>query len=129
MTRQEVLQICEQGAVNLQVGIVSQAVSDYIVALKTIHNLEEDAEKIRKKIIKNAMKLKKPKFLTEEEAEQERLHMIARQNAILAEVERFFHSEWYRLLCDIDGDYMLARARKKYEEWLMEQNYNIEKPE
>ena len=108
--------MCEQGAVNLQVGIVSQAVSDYIDALKKIQKLEEDAEKVRKKIIKNAMKLRKPKLFTEEEAEQERLYQIARQNSVLSEIECFFHSEWYALLCDIDGDYMISKAREKFRE-------------
>ena len=84
------MQICEQGAVNLQVGIVSQAVSDYIDALKKIQNLEEDAAETRKKIIEKAKKGRYPKYLTDEEAEKERLHQIARQNSVLSEIERFF---------------------------------------
>ena len=44
--------------------------------------------------------------------------MIAKKKDMLAEIERFFHSEWYAELCELDGDYLIARAKEKYEEWL-----------
>ena len=108
------MQICDGGVINLRVGIVRQAVMDYMDALGKIRDLE-DAEKARKNIIKKAKRSNRPKVFTEEEAEQERLHLIARQNSILAEIERFFHSDWYAELCDIDGDYMLAKVKENFE--------------
>ena len=108
------MQICDRGVTNIRVGIVRQAVTDYIDALGKIRDLE-DAEKARKDIIKKAKRSNRPKVFTEEEAEQERSHLIARQNSKLAEIERFFHSDWYAEICDIDGDYMIARAKEKFE--------------
>ena len=67
------IQICDSGAVNLAVGIVSQAVNDYIDALKKIYKLQ-DKESSYKAIREKALKSKNPRKLTDEEAETERLH-------------------------------------------------------
>ena len=120
------IQICDAGAVNLAVGIASQAVNDYIDALKKIYKLQ-GKESAYKAIRKRALKSKKPRELTDEEAETERLHMIAKKKDMLAEIERFFHSEWYAELCELDGDFMIAKAEGKYREWLNEQKCNIAK--
>lgn len=120
------MNICDAGAVNLAVGIVNQAVNDYIDALKKIYKLQ-NKENSYKAIRKRALKSKKPRELTDEEAETERLHMIAKKKDMLAEIERFFHSEWYAELCELDGDFMIAKAEGKYREWLNEQKCNIAK--
>lgn len=31
----------------------------------------------------------------------------------IAEIERFFRSEWYKMLTSIDGDYLIAKLRKE----------------
>ena len=108
------MQICDRGVTNIRVGIVRQAITDYIDALGKIRDLE-DAIEARKDIIKKAKRGRYPKDLTEEEAEHERLHQIDRQNSKLAEIERFFHSDWYAELCDLDGDWMIARVKEKFE--------------
>ena len=34
--------------------------------------------------------------------------------SVIAECERFFRSEWFRELTDIDGEYLITRIRKEY---------------
>lgn len=31
----------------------------------------------------------------------------------IAEIERFFRSEWYKMLTSIDGEYLIAKLRKE----------------
>lgn len=44
----------------------------------------------------------------------ERQHQITVEIARLAQIERFFHSEWYSQLCNIDGDKMIDGVKEKY---------------
>ena len=34
----------------------------------------------------------------------------------IAEIERFFRSEWYKMLTSIDGEYLIAKLRKEQKE-------------
>lgn len=33
---------------------------------------------------------------------------------VIAECERFFRSEWFRVLTNINGEYLITRIRKEY---------------
>ena len=35
--------------------------------------------------------------------------------SVIAECERFFRSEWFRELTDVDGEYLITNIRKEYE--------------
>ena len=34
--------------------------------------------------------------------------------AVIAECERFFRSEWFRVLTNVDGEYLIINIRKEY---------------
>ena len=34
--------------------------------------------------------------------------------AVIAEYERFFRSEWFRVLTNVDGEYLIINIRKEY---------------
>lgn len=34
--------------------------------------------------------------------------------SVIAECERFFRSEWFRELTDVDGEYLITNIRKEY---------------
>ena len=34
--------------------------------------------------------------------------------AVVADCERFFRSDWYRQLTNVDGEYLIANIRKEY---------------
>ena len=35
-------------------------------------------------------------------------------SAVIADCERFFRSEWYRQLTNVDGEYLITNIRKEY---------------
>lgn len=35
-------------------------------------------------------------------------------NCVITECERFFRSEWFRELTDVDGEYLIKTIRKEY---------------
>ncbi len=98
---------------NLRNSIVKQAVDDYVYSGKRIKCLLDNKQKTIIKIIKNGLELKKPKFYTYEEAEDEWKARIEKQKGIMIGVEMFFRSMWYKQMCDIDGEYIIAKTKEK----------------
>ncbi len=41
-------------------------------------------------------------------------------NCNLAEIERFFHSEWYDVLCKVDPDYLIRKLKEKAKKMKLE---------
>ena len=77
---------------DLRCGIIYQAAYDYLEWRKKLHKIDEYGRVYR--------------FITREE--------LVRN---LEEVNRFFNSEWYRQLCDIDAQYITDQLDKEFEEW------------
>ena len=40
------------------------------------------------------------------------------EQAMVDDCIRFFHSEWYMMLCDMDGDDLLKKLDKHFYEWI-----------
>lgn len=40
----------------------------------------------------------------------------------IGRLEQFFYSDWYELLTDVDGEYMVDHLRQDFKEQLIEQN-------
>ena len=105
-------------------GIITQAVNDYRQAVKFLKKhprtdkLEADvasqlAEK--KKRREERAKLKLPKE-REKQSQEERLLDNIRNNELMAsETEKFFQSEWFSKLTEIDGHWLLERIKKERE--------------
>ena len=98
---------------NLRNVIIKQAVDDYLSAARQIVALKKDKQKIIIRTITNGLKLQNPKFLTYEQAEQDWQNKIARQRDTMESVEYFFRSYWYKQLCDISGEYMIAKTKER----------------
>ena len=106
-------------------GIITQAVNDYRQAIKFLKKhprtdkLEADvaaqlAEK--KKRREERAKLKLPKE-REKQSKEERLLDNIRNNELMAsETEKFFQSEWFSKLTELDGHWLLVRLKKETEE-------------
>jgi hypothetical protein len=35
---------------------------------------------------------------------------------VIREIERFFHSKWFKILTSVDGDYLIEKIRQEHEE-------------
>lgn len=108
----------EIGIDRLREAIVMKAVDDYCAAVKDLArmNMKEHA---CNKIIKQGYKKNEDGngyyriSFTAKEAEEERLHRIKIIESRLAEVERFFFSDWCESLFGIDGQYLLDQTKEK----------------
>lgn len=119
----------DYGATNLIVGIVKQAVDDYVSAECNIWSLNhevrkhieaikrEDEKKIEKYFRNHGVWLNK---MTNEEAEAERQDRVRINEDRKKECERFFRGKWYRTLTEIPGERVLQWARKTAEEKIKE---------
>ena len=96
----------------LRNAIVKQAVDDYCAAVRRLVEMN-DKDFAIKKIITDGKKGKFPKVSSMAEAEEERLVRIKIQEDNLLEVERFFHTEWYKNLCAIGSKYMINVTKEK----------------
>lgn len=105
-------------------GIITQAANDYRKARKYLakhprtKELEDTvavqlAEKKKKR--EERQKLKLPKAREKKSKEERLLDNIRSNEQMVAETERFFQSEWFSRLTDIDGDWLLKRLEKETE--------------
>lgn len=101
------------GVETLRIAIVTKAVQDYNDCLKKIDRLQ-DKEKAREKVVKDAARARHPKKLPESMIEFERERKIKELHDQIIQLERFFHSDWYAELCEINGDYMIKKIRERY---------------
>lgn len=137
----EVKEVCDQGINNLIQGIIGQAVSDYVNARLRIDELNdrntsvikviredckryENTKKARKKKEKgeNCGRTGKPlpplqyKIKTLQDAEKQVDWLILQEQKQVDDVIRFFNSEHYTSMCDIDGKKMLEYTEAKYKQ-------------
>ena len=106
-------------------GIIAQAANDYRRAVKFLKKhprtdeLEADvaaqlAE--RKKRRKERAKLNLPKRHEKKSKEERLLDNIRSNERMVSETEKFFQSEWFSRLTEIDGKWLLKRLKKEMEE-------------
>ena len=84
--------ITDKGLDNLRCAIVQQAAYDYLDCRKHLHKL---------------------KYLDSDYAYRARKFATGR----FAEIKKWFKSDYYTLLCSIDGDKMLRYLDKEYKDW------------
>lgn len=108
------VKICDKGCENLVAGIIKQAVDDYVKAKHELHWLN-DTDRAIIKVIKTDSK-NNPSIKTLEEAFVALERKVIKNEALLEESRRFFKSDFYKSMTDIDGEYMLAQAQKRYED-------------
>lgn len=81
----------DEGYKLLAASIVNQAIKDYQSARKTLHiygHRQDKSEKVRKALL------------------------------MVEDVEKFFSSEWYHMLCpNIDGKKLYEQIKKNYDEY------------
>ena len=106
-------------------GIITQAVNDYRQAIKFLKKhprtdkLEADvaaqlAEKKKRQEERTKLKLSKER---EKKSKEERLLDSIRSNErVVSETEKFFQSEWFSKLTELDGHWLLRRLKKETEE-------------
>ena len=103
-------------------GIIEQAVKDYRRAVKFLKKhtrtdeLEADvaaqlAEK--KKRREERAKLSLPKEREKRSKEERLLDNIRSNERMVSETEKFFHSEWFSRLTEIDGHWLLEQIKKE----------------
>ena len=103
-------------------GIIEQAVKDYRRARKYLkkhprtEELEADvaaqlAEK--KKRREERVKLKLPAVKEKPSKEERLLNNIRSNERTVSETEKFFHSEWFSRLTEIDGHWLLEQIKKE----------------
>lgn len=103
------VKICDAGAMNLAAGIIKQAVSDfcnYVEEIVFYEDMESGMEKTIEKFAKRGFNL------TKGEADHWRKVTIYELKLEMNNVERFFHSEWYRELCYMDADFMIKKMKE-----------------
>ena len=109
---------------NLANAIIEQAVKDYRGAAKFLKKnprtkeLETNvaaqlAEK--KKRREEREKLNLPKEREKRSKEERLLDNIRNNECIVSEMEKFFHSDWFSQLTEIDGEWLLMRLKKETE--------------
>lgn len=105
-------------------GIITQAVNDYRRAAKFLKKhprtdkLEADviaqlAEK--KKRREERAKLNLPKVREKQSKEERLLDNIRYNEQMVSDTEKFFQSEWFSKLTEIDGHWLLMRLKKEME--------------
>lgn len=106
---------------NLQIAIVGQAVSDYALNVARIANLIQE-EKARNKILndwkkENLRQIKKGKAelkeFTLQEAEAERKLLLRIELCEIEKIEKWFTTDWCKLLSGADSDFMIKRTREE----------------
>ena len=102
----------ELGVINLRDAIVAQAVDDYCMAVKRLASLNMKAYSVNK-IMDESDKGRGIKCSTMEEAEEERQKRIMLKESQLYDIERFFFSQWFRELSNIDREFILEQTKEK----------------
>lgn len=97
---------------SLRYSIVKQAVDDYVLAEKKIKQLN-NVDKTIAQIFKEDVKRKARRCYTYADAENERQDKLFFEKAKQDDIERFFRSQWYKQLCDLDSEYMIQRMKEK----------------
>ena len=97
----------------LMIAIVGNAVDDYMLGAKRIQNLYENKQKIMIKIVQNGLKLKKPKFITYEQAEELWQDRVKVQKGLMDASEEFLSGSWCATICCMDGKIILKKAKQK----------------
>ena len=97
----------EETAARLQAGIVKQACDDYIRAKRELLVYEdEDA------CINHLLQLKSTNGDIQK-ANKIMTDRVNRANKVVIETTAFFKSEWYRLLCTLDVDWLIGRLNEE----------------
>lgn len=104
--------ITDTGAVLLVQSIIIFACDDYKKSMKCIREMASPkAYEIVQKRAKRNMKLKRA--LTQEEVEAKCVQMVDEAETTIRNVKKFFRSEYFKLLCDLDGEYMINRLEEE----------------
>ena len=105
-------------------GIITQAANDYRQAAKFLkkHPRTDKLEATvaaqiaeKKKRRDERAKLKLPKEREKRSKEERLLDNIRSNELIVSDTERFFHSEWFSKLTELDGHWLLMRLKKEME--------------
>ena len=105
-------------------GIIEEAVKDYRKAARFLskhphtRELEETVAKQlaeKEKRREERMKLNLPPGRERKSKEERLLDRIFSNECQLAETEKFFHSQWFGRLTNIDGQWLLERLRREQE--------------
>lgn len=94
-----------RGVKNLAMGIVRQACVDYNSNTRTIIEMS-NVEKANADIMKR-------RKLSYEDAEKLREYWLGKAELENASIRKFFRSEQYKILCDVDGDKLIKMLDKR----------------
>ena len=98
---------------SLRIAIIKQAVDDYMTYARSIRNLTDNKQKVIIDIIVRDSKFKRPNNYTYYEADNERLKRIQILKDKMDDIERFFRSPYYAVMCNIEAEYMIKRIRER----------------
>jgi len=105
-------------------GIITQAANDYRQAVKFLkkHPRTDElvadvaAQRIEKqKRREERKKLNMPREREKRSKEERLLDTINENERMVSETEKFFHSEWFSRLTNINGHWLLMRLKKEME--------------
>ena len=94
-------------AKELASAIVERAALDYEEALM---NLKKYADPASAKTIKPTKRKYVGRYWSPEEIRE---RIIISSNKTIVDCEKFFRSEWYTMLCHLDGEYVMRTIRKR----------------
>lgn len=97
--------ITDVGFENLARAIIERACGDYVLAVKRIREMQcEDwlGNLKRKRVVR-----------TEEDAEEKRVHIIDEAECEIERIRKFFRSDLFAVLCDLDPDFLIEQLDKR----------------
>lgn len=102
-------QITDIGFHNLASAIIERACNDYVLAVKRIKEMQS---KEWFEIMKRKRENKKI-VLSEEYAKKRRVEIIDEAECEIRRIRKFFRSDWFSVLCDLDVDYLIDQLDKR----------------
>lgn len=87
------MNITDTGLDNLRLAIVQQAADDYLEHKKYLYRLRNSTSDYSA-LVKRSLSGK------------------------IGALIKWFHGDYYKSLCSIDGDYMIEQLNKKFEDWV-----------
>lgn len=99
--------ISDTGFVLLSQAIIERACNDYVLEVKYIKEMQsKDWYAILKKKCKN-------KRLPKKVAIERRVDLIDEAEREINRIRRFFRSDWFAVLSDLDPDYLIERLDRE----------------
>lgn len=101
------------GYKGLAMAIVEQACEDYLHGVKVIKSLVLEKDKHINRWLKYDKARKYRKLNTQRKIDREYKHRIKCELSELESIESFFRSEFYRTICEADGEYIITKLKEK----------------